>query len=71
MQILYIELRASGDRAVELRYQNLNGKGYESQILALHEIEDLIAGAERDFYQERGLTDPVAMGQKLYAWLDG
>jgi len=45
------------------------GKGYELQILQLSEIQELIALAERDIYTS--LPDPVAMGKKLFAWLDG
>ena len=69
MQILYIELHPSSETKVELRYLKLNGQGYETQILQLGEIEDLIGLAERDIYTL--MPDPVAMGKKLFGWLDG
>ncbi|TYQ28406.1 hypothetical protein PseudUWO311_05660 [Pseudanabaena sp. UWO311] len=69
MQILYIELHPSSETKVELRYQKLNGQGYEKQILRISDIEDAIALAERDIYVS--MPDPVAIGQKLFGWLDG
>ncbi len=69
MQILYIELHPSSQTRVELRYQKLNTSGYEKQILQISEIADLIALAERDIYTL--MPDPVAMGKKLFAWIDG
>ncbi len=69
MQILYIELHPSNETKVELRYQNLNSQGYEKQDLQISEIADLIGLAERDIYVS--MPDPVAMGKRLFAWLDG
>ncbi|MEA5489894.1 MULTISPECIES: tetratricopeptide repeat protein [Pseudanabaena] len=69
MQILYIELHPRNEASVELRYQKLNGQGYEKQILQISEIADLIALAERDIYVS--MSDPVAMGKQLFGWLDG
>ena len=69
MQILYIELHPSSETKVELRYLKLNGQGYEKQILRISDIEDAIALAERDIYVS--MPDPVAMGKKLFGWLDG
>ncbi|NJM28020.1 MAG: hypothetical protein HC856_06860 [Pseudanabaena sp. RU_4_16] len=69
MQILYIELHPSSETKVELRYQKLNSQGYEKQILLISAIADSIALAERDIYVS--MPDPVAMGKKLFAWLDG
>ena len=69
MQILYIELHPHNKASVELRYQNLKGQGYEKQILRISDIEDAIALAERDIYVS--MPDPVAIGKKLFGWLDG
>ena len=69
MQILYIELHPSSETKVELRYQKLNGQGYEKQILQISAIADLIALAERDIYTL--MPDPVSIGKKLFGWLDG
>jgi tetratricopeptide (TPR) repeat protein len=69
VQILYIELHPSSETKVELRYLKLNGQGYEKQILRLSDIEDAIALAERDIYVS--MPDPVAIGKKLFGWLDG
>ncbi|MFN5399527.1 MAG: tetratricopeptide repeat protein [Pseudanabaena sp.] len=69
MQILYIELHPSSETKVELRYQKLKGQGYEKQILRISDIEDAIALAERDIYV--AMPDPVAIGKKLFGWLDG
>ncbi|MEY3302851.1 MAG: hypothetical protein RLZZ139_1224, partial [Cyanobacteriota bacterium] len=69
MQILYIELHPSSETKVELRYLKLNGQGYEKQILRISDIEDAIALAERDIYVS--MPDPVAIGKKLFGWLDG
>ena len=69
MQILYIELHPSSETKVELRYQNLHGRGYEKQILQISEIADLITLAERDIYTM--MPDPVEIGKKLFGWLDG
>jgi tetratricopeptide (TPR) repeat protein len=69
VQILYIELHPSSETKVELRYQKLNGQGYEKQILQISAIADLIALAERDIYVS--MPDPVAIGKKLFGWLDG
>ena len=69
MQILYIELHPSSETKVELRYQKLHSQGYEKQILLISEIADLIALAERDIYV--AMPDPVAIGKKLFGWLDG
>ncbi|MCL1492330.1 MAG: tetratricopeptide repeat protein [Pseudanabaena sp. Salubria-1] len=67
--ILYIELHPSSETKVELRYQKLNSSGYEKQILQISAIADLIALAERDIYVS--MPDPVAIGKKLFGWLDG
>ncbi|MFN5725920.1 MAG: hypothetical protein ACK48D_04120, partial [Pseudanabaena sp.] len=69
MQILYIELHSHNKASVELRYQKLNGQGYEKQILRISDIEDAITLAERDIYVS--MPDPVAIGKKLFGWLDG
>ena len=69
MQVLYIELHPSSETKVELRYQNLHSRGYEKQILRISAIADLIALAERDIYVS--MPDPVAIGKKLFGWLDG
>ena len=69
MQILYIELHPSSETKVELRYQKLHSQGYEKQILRISDIEDAIALAERDIYVS--MPDPVAIGKKLFGWLDG
>ncbi len=69
MQVLYIELHPSSETKVELRYQNLHSQGYEKQILRISDIEDAIALAERDIYVS--MPDPVAIGKKLFGWLDG
>ena len=69
MDVLYIELHPSSETKVELRYQKLNGQGYEKQILRISDIEDAIALAERDIYV--AMPDPVAIGKKLFGWLDG
>jgi hypothetical protein len=69
VQILYIELHPSSETKVELRYHKLKGSGYEKQDLQISEIADLIDLAERDIYVS--MPDPVAMGKKLFGWLDG
>ena len=69
MEVLYIELHPSSETKVELRYQKLKGQGYEKQILRISDIEDAIALAERDIYVS--MPDPVAIGKKLFGWLDG
>jgi hypothetical protein len=69
VQILYIELHPHNKASVELRYQNLHSQGYEKQILQISDIEDAIALAERDIYVS--MPEPVAIGKKLFAWLDG
>ncbi|MCA6518041.1 MAG: CHAT domain-containing protein, partial [Pseudanabaena sp. M110S1SP2A07QC] len=69
MQILYIELHPSSETKVELRYQKLHSQGYEKQILRISDIEDAITLAERDIYVS--MPDPVAIGKKLFGWLDG
>lgn len=69
MQILYIELHPHNASSVELRHQNLHSSGYEKQGLQISEIADLIRLAERDIYVS--MPDPVAMGKRLFAWLDG
>nr|WP_242018513.1 tetratricopeptide repeat protein [Pseudanabaena sp. FACHB-1998] len=66
---MYVELHPRSETKVELRYQKLNGQGYEKQILQISAIADLIALAERDIYVS--MPDPVAMGKKLFGWLDG
>ncbi len=68
-KILYIELHASSETRVELRYQNLKSSGYEKQVLQISAIADLIALAERDIYVSR--PNPVAIGKQLFGWLDG
>ncbi|MFM7601018.1 MAG: hypothetical protein ACKO7R_07455, partial [Pseudanabaena sp.] len=69
MQILYIELHPYSQGSVELRYYKLNSQGYESQILQMSAIADLITLAERDTYTL--MPAPVAMGKQLFAWIDG
>ncbi|MFN7376382.1 MAG: CHAT domain-containing protein [Pseudanabaena sp.] len=69
MQVLYIELHPSSETKVELRYQKLHSQGYEKQILRISDIEDAITLAERDIYVS--MPDPVAIGKKLFGWLDG
>jgi hypothetical protein len=70
VQILYIELYSnSGSASVELRYKHLNANSYETQILQVSEIQEVIALAERDIYVS--MPDPVTMGKRLFAWLDG
>ncbi len=69
MDVLYIELHPSSETKVELRYQNLHSRGYETQILRISDIEDAIALAERDIYVS--MPEPVAIGKKLFGWLDG
>jgi len=69
VQVLYIELHPSSETKVELRYQKLHSQGYEKQILRISDIEDAITLAERDIYVS--MPDPVAIGKKLFGWLDG
>jgi hypothetical protein len=69
VQILYIELHPSSETKVELRYHKLKSQGYGKQVLQISEIAGLIDLAERDIYVS--MPDPVAMGKKLFGWLDG
>ncbi|BAS59510.1 hypothetical protein NIES2135_09610 [Leptolyngbya boryana NIES-2135] len=71
MHTLYIELRPSGEQTIELRYYNADSHQiYETQRLRLSDIQTLIDQSEQDFYVSV-LPDPVQIGKKLFAWLDG
>ena len=67
MKTLYLQLKESDRRTVELRYQN--GSGYRSQLLNLAELGEL-QEAEKVNYTEQN-PRLVEFGQRLFNWLDG
>ena len=75
MQILHLNLLPlATDRGAdhaELRYFFDNPNDYQSRMLPLQAIADLIALAETEVYVPAALQDLVATGRRLYDWLDG
>jgi len=75
VQILHLNLLPlATDRGAdhaELRYFFDNPNDYQSRMLPLQAIADLIALAETEVYVPAALQDLVATGRRLYDWLDG
>ncbi|AFY85073.1 tetratricopeptide repeat protein [Oscillatoria acuminata] len=69
MQTLRIQLQEVQRDCVELRYRVETQKTYESQILSIAEIANLVKESKRDYYIGRPRLKE--MGQKLFCWLDG
>ncbi|AGY59491.1 tetratricopeptide repeat protein [Gloeobacter kilaueensis] len=67
---LFLQLNETGDSQYVRLDCRLPGKAAsEERTLPLAQIEDLLGQAERDFYVVR--PDIVAIGKRLFAWLDG
>ena len=70
VDVVHVLLAERGPRGAALRYWRDNPNDYISRDLATDEIADLVARAEADYYS---VTEPelVAIGKRLYGWLDG
>ncbi|MBE9069235.1 CHAT domain-containing protein, partial [Leptolyngbya cf. ectocarpi LEGE 11479] len=71
MRIFHIDLRPKGEQHIALRYGWENLADFRERVLALSEIDDLVARAERDYYVQLLPEDYGITGQRLYQWLDG
>ncbi len=71
MQILHLNLLPQGADHAELRYFFDNPNDYQSRMLPLQDIADLIKQAETEVYVPSVLQDLIATGKRLYEWLDG
>ena len=70
MQTLHIQLIEIEQNCVELRYLVSRGSQYESQVLNMRAIQDLIKQAKLNYYL--GQQPKLAgIGQRLFFWLDG
>ncbi|HSF76905.1 MAG TPA: tetratricopeptide repeat protein, partial [Microcoleus sp.] len=69
MQTLYIKLVALEKQFVELRYAFGEPARYETQLLDVSSIDNLIQKAKGSYYML--LPDLEGMGHQLFCWLDG
>lgn len=67
---LHISLTPLDTDRVELRYWQDNPNAFTPRTLAAGEVADLAAKAEAEYY---AISEPdlVAVGKRLFAWLDG
>lgn len=69
MKPLYIKLHPLDQDRIELRYWQ-DRIQYESQVLALSDIQNLIQTSETDYYNQVS-NSLIPVGQQLFHWLDG
>ena len=69
MNTLCIQLVEIDANCVELRYWDNPQAPYETQILPLSAIQDLVREARREYYLGKPRLKEI--GQRLFAWLDG
>jgi tetratricopeptide (TPR) repeat protein len=68
--VIHLALTDLSLNEVELRYWRINPNEYTPRTLPATEIADLAAKVESDYYTI-GEQDLIAIGKRLYRWLDG